>query len=278
MAHMVWGGGILAQLGELDFAGGTVVHITSGVAALVAAIIIGPRKGNYHDQKPHNVVLFFIGAASLWFGWFGFNGGSALASGSLTTLAVANTHVAGAAAGLVWLFIEWLIRGRATVVGTATGAIAGLVAITPGAGFVTVPSALIIGLLAAPVTYFSINYLKTKLKFDDTMDAFGVHGMAGIWGSLATGLFATTSVNSAGNDGLFYGNPEQFFHQFVGVGVSIALSAVGTFAILKLINLVTKVRVSEEEETMGLDISFHNEKAYNSEVDSPTGNLTNQFN
>lgn len=268
MAHMVWGGGILAQMGELDFAGGTVIHITSGVAALVAAIMIGPRRGNLMEQKPHNVVLFLFGAATLWFGWFGFNGGSALASGSITSLAIANTHVAGATAGLGWMIMEWALRKRPTLIGTATGAIAGLVAITPAAGFVSIPSALIIGLISAPVCYYSINFLKAKLKYDDTLDAFGVHGMAGIWGAIATGLFATKTVNPAGNDGLFYGNAEQLLHQLTGVGVAVLLTVVGTFIILKVISLVTPLRVSEEEESMGLDLSFHKETAYNSETKS----------
>lgn len=273
MAHAVWGGGWLAQMGELDFAGGTVVHITSGVAALVAALIIGPRK-RQADEKPHNIVLFLFGAATLWFGWFGFNGGSALASGSIASLAIANTHVAGAAAGLAWLIIEWALRKRPTLVGTATGAIAGLVAITPGAGFVTIPSALIIGFLAAPVTYFSINFLKARLKYDDTLDAFGVHGMAGIWGAIATGLFATTSVNEAGKNGLFYGEPAQLLHQLTGVGTAVVLTAVGTFIILKVISIFTPLRVSEEEEITGLDLSFHAEPAYNYEDQSqqPTVN------
>lgn len=266
MAHMVWGGGILAQLGELDFAGGTVVHITSGVAALVASIMIGPRKEHSLEQKPHNVVLFLFGAATLWFGWFGFNGGSALASGSLTSLVIVNTHVAGAAAGIGWLIIEWVMRKRPTLVGTATGSIAGLVAITPAAGFVIVPSALIIGLIGAPVCYFSIYYLKAKLKYDDTLDAFGVHGMAGIWGAIATGLFATKSVNSAGNNGLFYGNPEQLLHQLTGAGSAILLTVVGTFVIMKVIALITPLRVSEKEELLGLDVSFHEEPAYNSDL------------
>lgn len=266
MAHWVWGGGWLFQMGELDFAGGTVVHILSGVGALVAALMIGPRRGYLEEeQRPHNIVLFLFGAATLWFGWFGFNGGSALASGGITSLAFITTHTAGAAAGLSWLIIEWSLRKRPTLIGTATGAIAGLVAITPGAGFVTVPSALIIGLLAAPVCYFSIHFLKARLKYDDTLDAFGVHGMAGIWGAIATGLFATKSVNPAGNNGLFYGNPEQLLHQLTGVGTAVLLSGIGTFVILKVMGMFMQLRVSEEEEMMGLDLSFHEEPAYNNE-------------
>jgi ammonium transporter, Amt family len=265
MAHWVWGGGWLAQLGELDFAGGTVVHILSGVSALTAAIIIGPRYEHLKKKHtPHNVVLFLIGASTLWFGWFGFNAGSALGANDVTALAFANTQVAAAAGGLCWLLIEWKVRKRPTLVGAATGAIAGLVGITPAAGFVTVPSAIIIGLLSAPVSYYGINFIKEKFKYDDTLDAFGVHGLAGIWGSIATGIFATTSVNPAGNDGLLYGNPEMVVHQFVGVATAIILGVVGTFVILKVVKLFVPLRVTQEEELMGLDISLHEERAYSS--------------
>ncbi|TWT25271.1 ammonium transporter [Planomicrobium sp. CPCC 101110] len=263
MAHWVWGGGWLAQLGELDFAGGTVVHILSGVSALTAAIVIGPRFEHLKkSHSPHNIVLFLIGAATLWFGWFGFNAGSALAANGLTALVFANTQIAAAAGGLGWLFVEWSIRRRPTLVGTATGAIAGLVGITPAAGFVTVPAALIIGLIAAPVSYFGIHFVKSRFKYDDTLDAFGVHGIAGIWGALATGLFATTAVNEAGKNGLFYGNPELLLHQAIGVGTALVLGCAGTFLILKGIGLFMPLRVSREEEEMGLDISFHEEPAY----------------
>jgi ammonium transporter, Amt family len=263
MAHWVWGGGWLFKMGELDFAGGTVVHILSGVSALVAALMIGPReKSLSHKHRPHSIVLFLFGAAALWFGWFGFNGGSALASGGITSLAFATTHVAGATAGIGWLIIEWVIRKRPTLIGTATGAIAGLVAITPGAGYVTIPSALIIGLLASPVCYFSINFLKHRLKYDDTLDAFGVHGMAGIWGAIATGIFAKKSINPAGNDGLLYGNPQQLLHQFIGVSTAIVLAIVGTFVVLKIISLFVPLRVSKEDELLGLDLSLHEEPAY----------------
>lgn len=275
MAHWVWGGGWLFQMGELDFAGGTVVHILSGVGALVAALIIGPRQGYpYHEHRPHNIVLFLLGAGTLWFGWFGFNGGSALASGTITTLAFATTHTAGAAAGIGWLIIEWRLRKRPTLIGTATGAIAGLVAITPAAGYVTILSALIIGLVAAPVCYFSINFLKARLKYDDTLDAFGVHGMAGIWGAIATGLFATKEVNSAGNNGLFYGNPEQLLHQLTGVAAAVALAVIGTFVVLKVIGLFVPLRVSKEEELIGLDVSFHEEPAYHTENQSANRSIS----
>ncbi|MFC4323627.1 ammonium transporter [Litchfieldia salsa] len=266
MAHWVWGGGWLYKMGELDFAGGTVVHILSGVSALTAAIIIGPRFEHLKkDHGPHNIVLFLIGAATLWFGWFGFNAGSALGSNGLTALSFANTQVAAAAGGLGWLLIEWKVKKRPTLVGAATGAIAGLVGITPAAGFVTVGSALIIGLIAAPICFFGIYFVKAKFKYDDTLDAFGVHGIGGIWGAIATGLFATTSVNSAGNNGLFYGNPEQLLHQLIGVATAIVLASVGTFVILKVIAIFTPLRVSKEDELMGLDLSFHEEPAYYSE-------------
>jgi ammonium transporter, Amt family len=268
MAHWVWGGGWLAQLGELDFAGGTVVHILSGVSALTAAILIGPRYEHLKKkQNPHNVVLFLIGGATLWFGWFGFNAGSALGANGVTALAFANTQVAAAAGGLCWLLIEWKVRKRPTLVGTVTGAIAGLVGITPAAGFVTVPSAILIGGLAAPVSYYGINFIKEKFKYDDTLDAFGVHGLAGIWGSIATGIFATTSVNPAGNDGLLYGNSQLVIHQFAGVATAIILGVVGTYIILKIVKIFVPLRVTQEEELMGLDISLHEERAYSSTVE-----------
>lgn len=264
MAHWVWGGGWLFKMGELDFAGGTVVHILSGVSALVAALMIGPRQGYLsHEQPPHNIVLFLIGAATLWFGWFGFNGGSALASGGLATLAFATTHVAGAAGGLGWLIIEWTVRKRPTLIGAASGVIAGLVAITPAAGYVTILSSLVIGFIAAPVCYFGIYFVKARFKYDDTLDAFGIHGVGGIWGAISTGIFASKAVNPAGNDGLLYGNPGQLIHQFVGVAAAVVLAGVGTFVILKVISLFVSLRVSKEEELMGLDLSFHEEPAYN---------------
>lgn len=267
MAHWVWGGGWLFAMGELDFAGGTVVHILSGVSALTAALVIGPRYEHMKkNDAPHNIVLFLIGAATLWFGWFGFNAGSALSANGITALAFANTQVAAAAGGLGWLIIEWMVRKRPTLVGTATGAIGGLVGITPAAGFVTIPSALIIGLASAPICYFAIHFVKARLKYDDTLDAFGVHGICGIWGSIATGLFATKSVNPAGNNGLFYGNPEQLFHQVIGVIVAVLLATVGTYIVLKIVSLFTPLRVKKEDELLGLDLSFHQEPAY-SDVD-----------
>jgi Amt family ammonium transporter len=264
LAHWVWGGGWLMKLGALDFAGGTVVHISSGVSALVAAIVIGRRVG--HPGKtlpPHNLSLTIIGASLLWFGWFGFNAGSALGANGLAALAFALTNSAAATAGLSWTFIEWLHRGKPTVLGAVTGAVAGLVAITPAAGYVTVPASLVIGLGAGVVCYVGVNTLKPRFGYDDSLDVFGVHGLGGTWGAIATGLFATKSVNPAGADGLFYGNPGQLLNQVMGVLASWALAGVGTFAILKLVSAVTSLRVSEEEEIVGLDLALHGETAYN---------------
>lgn len=261
IAHWTWGGGWISKIGELDFAGGTVVHILSGVSALVAALVIGPRRQK-HDQAPHSVVLFLIGAASLWFGWLAFNGGSALASGGLASLAFTNTHVAACAGGVGWLVLEWMIKKRPTLIGTMTGAVSALVAITPAAGYVTILSALLIGFLAAPVCYFSIHFIKVRFKYDDTLDAFGVHGIGGIWGAIATGIFATKEVNELGGNGLLYGNPEQLFHQIIGIGVTVLLAVIGTYFVLKVIQLFTPLRVSDESEEIGLDISIHEEVAY----------------
>jgi Amt family ammonium transporter len=264
MAHWAWGGGWLSKLGGLDFAGGTVVHILSGVSALVASLMIGPRLAfPGKTLPPHNVVFFLIGAMCLWFGWMGFNGGSALASGGLATLAYATTQTAAAAGGIIWAAIEWKLRKKPTLVGTVTGVIAGLVAVTPAAGFVTVLSSILIGGFASVVCYFGINFLKAKFKFDDALDVFGIHGLGGIWGAIATGIFASKKVNAAGNDGLLYGNPGQVVIQLIDVGVAVALAGVGTFVILKVISLFVPLRVTKEEEVIGLDISLHGENAYN---------------
>ncbi|RYL92722.1 ammonium transporter [Sporolactobacillus sp. THM7-4] len=269
MAHWVWGGGWLFNIGELDFAGGTVVHILSGVSALVAAIILGPRI-NYLKKvvTPHNLMLFMIGAASLWVGWFGFNAGSALASNGLTAHVFTNTQVAASAAGFSWLLVEWLMHKHPTLIGAANGVLAGLVGITPAAGYVTVLSALVIGLTTSPICYFGIHYIKARFKFDDTLDAFSTHGIGGIWGSLLTGLLATTSVNSSGRNGLLYGNPIQLLHQCVGVTTAIVLAIVGTYIALKTVNLFTSIRVSKEDELNGLDIASHEEVAYTTESNS----------
>lgn len=264
LAHMVWGvGGFLRTLGALDFAGGTVVHISSGIAGLVAAFVIGKRKGyKTVPMIPHNIPFVLIGAAILWFGWFGFNAGSALSAGGLAVNAFLVTNTSAAAALLSWVVVEWVHHGKPTLLGAATGAVVGLVAITPAAGFVTPLSAIVIGLLVSPICYFGITVIKAKFGYDDSLDAFGCHGIGGIWGALATGLFATKSVNEAGADGLFYGNASLFGIQALSVVITIVLSAVLTFVILKVISLFTPLRVSEKDEEEGLDTAQHGEDAY----------------
>jgi ammonium transporter, Amt family len=264
LAHWVWGaGGWLRNLGALDFAGGTVVHISSGVAGLVAALVLGKRKGyKVTPMIPHNIPFTVIGAALLWFGWFGFNGGSAVAANGLAIKAFLVTNTAAAAAALSWMTIEWVHRGKPTLLGAATGAVIGLVAITPGSGFVSVVPAIIIGLVVSPLCYFAITVIKSKFGYDDSLDAFGCHGIGGMWGALATGLFASKEVNPLGNNGLFFGNPAQLGIQALSVVVTIALSAVATFVILKVISLFTKLRASEQEEDEGLDTAQHGEDAY----------------
>lgn len=264
LAHWVWGGGWLMKLGALDFAGGTVVHISSGVSALVAAIVIGKRRSYpKHALPPHNVSYTVIGAGLLWFGWFGFNAGSALGANGLAALAFATTHTASAVAGTVWVLIEWGHHGKPTILGAATGAVAGLVAITPAAGYVTVPSSMAIGAGVAFVCYFGVNALRPRFGYDDTLDVFGVHGLGGTWGAIATGIFATKSVNPAGADGLLYGNPGQVVTQLIGVGAGWGVAIVGTFVILKLVGLITPLRVTAEEEIAGLDLALHGEVGYN---------------
>lgn len=264
LAHMVWGvGGFLRTLGALDFAGGNVVHISSGIAGLVAAFVIGKRKGyKTVPMIPHNIPFVLIGAAILWFGWFGFNAGSALSAGGLAVNAFLVTNTSAAAALLSWVVVEWVHHGKPTLLGAATGAVVGLVAITPAAGFVTPLSAIVIGLLVSPICYFGITVIKAKFGYDDSLDAFGCHGIGGIWGALATGLFATKSVNEAGADGLFYGNASLFGIQALSVVITIAISAVLTFVILKGISLFTPLRVSEKDEEEGLDTAQHGEDAY----------------
>lgn len=264
LAHWVWGGGWLMKLGALDFAGGTVVHISSGVSALVAALVIGRRIG--YPQRvlpPHNVPFVLLGASLLWFGWFGFNAGSAVAANGLAALAFAVTNTATATAALTWAFVEWAHRGKPTLVGAATGAVAGLVAITPASGFVSVPASLAIGLGAGLICYWGVNILKPRLGYDDTLDVFGVHGLGGTWGALATGVFASKALNPAGDDGLLFGNPAQLLEQLLGVAAAWALAAVGTFVILKIVGAITPLRVSKDEELAGLDTSLHGETAYN---------------
>jgi Amt family ammonium transporter len=263
LAHWVWGdGGWLKKLGALDFAGGTVVHISSGVSALVCALMIGRRRGYGHQpMQPHNLPFTVMGAGLLWFGWFGFNAGSALEASGLAASAFVATNTGAAAAALGWMFTEWMSRGKPTVLGAASGAVAGLVAITPASGYVGPVASILIGGLAGFFCYTACNF-KSKLGYDDSLDVVGVHGVGGTWGAIATGLFATKTVNEAGGDGLFYGNPAQLGTQVVAVLATMALAVVMTTIILKVVDALVGLRVSEEEEVAGLDLSQHSETAY----------------
>ncbi len=262
LAHWVWGGGWLGALGALDFAGGTVVHISSGTAALAAALVLGPRLGWPREHMPpNNLTLTVLGAGILWFGWFGFNGGSALSSGGLAASAFVMTHIAAAAATLTWAGAEYMHRGTASVLGAASGAVAGLVGITPAAGFVGPGAALVIGGVAGVLCYFAIN-LKHAFGYDDSLDVVAVHGVGGTWGALATGVFATTAVNAAGREGLLAGNPGQLWVQFISVAATVVYAFVMTFVILKVVDATMGLRASEEDEVMGLDLSQHGEQAY----------------
>jgi Amt family ammonium transporter len=259
--------GFLRALGTLDFAGGTVVHISSGISALVAAIVLGRRLGFGEEPlEPHDGTMVVLGASLLWFGWFGFNAGSALASGSLATSAFVVTHVAAAMAAITWMTMSWVHKGNPSVLGAAAGAVAGLVAITPASGFVTPMGAIIIGLGAGVICYLAVIWIKHQIGVDDALDVWGVHGVGGTWGALATGLFATVAVNSAGANGLFYGNPSQFTSQLIAVAVSWVWSAALTWIILKLIDVTIGLRVQPEEELAGLDASVHGEAAYAVEI------------
>lgn len=266
VAHWVWGaGGWIHNLGALDFAGGTVVHINSGVAALVAALVLGKRLGFGKEQmEAHDVPMVVLGASLLWFGWFGFNAGSALSSGDLAVNAFVVTNTAAAMGAITWATLSWLRQGTPSVLGAAAGAVAGLVAITPASGFVNATGAIIIGFGAGSICYFAV-VLKSKLGFDDALDVFPVHGVGGIWGALATGLFATKAVNSAGADGLFYGGGFDLLgKQVIAVVATIAWSGIVTFLILKVIDVTVGLRVREPEELHGLDTSLHGEQAYQS--------------
>jgi Amt family ammonium transporter len=264
IAHMVWGvGGWLRNLGALDFAGGTVVHINAGIAALVTAIIIGKRKGYCHNPTPpHNLPFSVLGAAMLWFGWFGFNAGSALGANGLAVNAFVVTNTATAAAALSWASLDWIFNGKPTMLGTISGAVAGLVAITPAAGFVGIGGAIAIGLLVSVFCFIAISFVKHKFGYDDSLDAFGIHGIGGIWGALATGLFASKLINPAGADGLFFGNSKQLLIQLIAVGTTIVYTFIATFILYKLVDMIIGVRVVDEEEAMGLDLTQHNERAY----------------
>ena len=261
LAHWVWGGGWIGAMGALDFAGGTVVHISSGFSALAAAIVLGKRKGYPHDpMPPHNLPFTVIGAALLWVGWFGFNAGSALAADAIATSAFVATNTAAAAATLAWMFTEWATRGKPTVLGAASGAVAGLVGITPGAGFVTPLAALVIGAIAGVLCFFACN-LKSRLGYDDSLDVVGIHGVGGTAGALLTGVFASPAVNAAGA-GLLYGNPGQLWIQFVSVVATMVYCFVVTFILLKIVDATVGLRVNEEDEDIGLDLSQHGENAY----------------
>ena len=260
VAHWVWGGGFLAKMGALDFAGGTVVHINAGAAALVGALILGKRKEK--ALLPGNLTLVVTGAGLLWFGWFGFNAGSALAANGLAGAAFINTNTAAAVAALSWMVVEWMHSKKATVLGLASGAVGGLVAITPAAGFVNISGAICIGLAAGIIPFFAVAYLKPKLGYDDTLDAFGIHGIGGTIGAILTGVFADPSVNELGK-GLLYGNPGQLWTQILASLITFAYSAVVTAVIFMIIKYTVGLRVDEEDEFIGLDESQHGEKAYN---------------
>jgi Amt family ammonium transporter len=280
MAHWVWGGGWLMSRGVLDFAGGTVVHINAGISAVVAATVLGVRK-DYGRQAilPHNVPFVLLGAGLLWFGWFGFNGGSALAANELAALAFANTALAPMATLVVWVLLDYFRTGRATAVGGGTAIVVGLVAITPAAGFVSPSAALLLGAIAAFPSYFVI-VARSRTRLDDSLDVFAGHGVGGITGALLTGVFASKVWNSAGNDGLLAGNPSQLMTQALGVGAAILYSAIATFALLKVLGLVTALRAAPKTEGMGMDVTQHGEEAYaNGEgsilvISEPTPGLT----
>jgi ammonium transporter, Amt family len=263
VCHWVWGQeGWLFKMGALDFAGGTVIHINSGAAALVAALVLGKRKGYGRDSMhPHNLPMTVLGAGLLWFGWFGFNAGSALGAGPIAVLALFTTQVATAAGALAWGIAEWKIQGKPTTLGVASGALAGLVAITPGAGFVSPVSAIIMGGVAGVICYLAV-LAKSKMGYDDSLDVVGVHGVGGIWGALATGIFASSAVNPVGN-GLLSGNAHQVVVQAIGAGTTIAYSVVVTFIILKVIDVIIGLRVNSDDETQGLDLTQHSEVGYN---------------
>ncbi|MFZ1976663.1 MAG: ammonium transporter [Bacteroidota bacterium] len=263
IAHWVWGvGGWIHNLGALDFAGGLVVHISSGVSALAAAFIVGKRRGHGHDlMPPHNLTMTLLGAAMLWFGWFGFNGGSALASGALATSAFLATHIAAAGATFSWVLVEWKMRGKPTMLGAASGCVAGLVGITPAAGFVGPLAALVIGLAVGAVCYYGIG-IKNIFDFDDSLDAVGVHGLGGIFGALATGILASRAINAAGADGLLLGNSALLGVQAVSILAVVLYSFSVTWILLKVLDKIMGVRVTAEEESVGLDLSQHEESGY----------------
>ena len=263
VAHWVWAAdGWLRSLGAIDFAGGTAVHVTAGVSALAAALVVGRRKDfGMQESKPNNVAFVLLGAGLLWFGWFGFNGGSALAANEVAVSALVATNLSAAAAAVSWMIVDWIIKGKPSAVGLAVGAVCGLVAITPASGYVGVPAAILIGLVAGVISNLASSWLKNR-GLDDALDVFACHGIGGIWGSIATGLFASKAINPSGADGLFYGNPQQMVVQLLAVAAVSAFAFVVSFVLLKLVDRVTRLRVSAEAEEMGLDRSQHGEEAY----------------
>ena len=263
VCHWVWGsGGRLKQMGVLDFAGGIVVHTTAGIAALIVAITIGRRKNLTHTPAPHNLPLVVLGTGLLWFGWFGFNAGSALAVNAVAVNAFITTNTAAAAAGITWSLLEWIRNGRPTVFGIVTGAVAGLATITPGAGYVGIGSSLIIGILASILCFIAVAVIKNKYKYDDALDVFGVHGVGGMLGTICVGLFASKAINPQGADGLFFGNPHLLLTQTLAVLAALLYTAGVTFVIYKLIDIFLGVRINEQEESIGLDLTQHRERAY----------------
>ena len=284
MAHWVWGGGFLAKLGALDFAGGLVIHILSGVSGLTLCILLGKRHGlGKIPMLPHNLPMTVLGATLLWFGWFGFNAGSALGANGLAANAFIATQGAAAAATVSWVVVEWILNGKPTILGAASGCIAGLVAITPAAGFVAPIPAIIIGAIGGVLCYFAVAALKAKLGYDDSLDAFGIHGLGGTWGSIATGLWATTEINPAGANGLFYGETHLLVAQIISTFVAYAFAIIGTIILYKIVNAFTHMRADKNEEITGLDITEHGERAYNhalmsagSPFDSSLSSMTNQ--
>ncbi|MCR5176436.1 MAG: ammonium transporter [Anaerovibrio sp.] len=263
MAHWVWGGGFLAQLGALDFAGGLVIHILSGVSGLTICLLLGKRRGyGKSAMVPHNLPMTVLGAAFLWFGWFGFNAGSALGANDLAANAFIVTQAAAAAGVLGWVIPEWLRGGKPTVLGAVSGSIAGLVAITPAAGFVEPMPSIMIGLIGGAICYGAVAILKEKFGYDDSLDAFGIHGIGGTWGSIATGLWATVSVNPAGANGLFYGETELLTAQLISVVAAYVLAIAGSYVLYKIVDYFTAIRADETEEIVGLDIAEHGERGY----------------
>ncbi len=264
MAHWVWGGGFLAQLGALDFAGGLVIHILSGVSGLTICILLGKRRGYSKSAiVPHNIPMTVLGAAILWIGWFGFNAGSALGANELAANAFVVTQVAAAAGLLGWVLVEWIRSGKPTILGAVSGAIAGLVAITPAAGYVTVLPSVAIGLIGGGICYTAVAIVKERFGYDDSLDAFGVHGIGGMWGAIATGLWATTAVNPDGANGLFYGETNLFVAQVISIGVAVIFAVVGSTVLYKVVNALVALRASDDEEITGLDLTEHGERGYN---------------